>query len=108
MAWQAFQEVVWGWVGNEGIHIGQGIRFHPFSAYVVPWGVDSEQFFNFGGVPLGAYDFLYYIPISLVWLYCAVYLFSSPCAGGRGWSGRLSAQGGAGGREVLVQVGVGV
>ena len=70
MAWQAFQEVAQGWGGNEGICLGQGIRFHTFSAYLVPRGVDSGQFFDFRGVPLSPYYFPYYIPIPLVWLCC--------------------------------------
>ena len=53
VAWQAFREVARAWDGNEGIHIGQGIRFQTFSAYLGPWGVDSGPFSYFGGVPLG-------------------------------------------------------
>ena len=51
VAWQAFQEVPQGWGGNEGIRIGQGTRFQPFSAYLGPWGVGSGQFSCFLGVP---------------------------------------------------------
>ena len=80
MAWQAFQEVARGWGGNEGIRIGQGIRFQSFSAYLGSWGVGLRPFSYFGGVPLGPHYFPYYIPIPPVWLCCAVYLFLSPCA----------------------------
>ena len=38
VGWQGFQEVARGWGGNEGIRIGQGILFQPFSAYFGPWG----------------------------------------------------------------------
>ena len=79
MGWQGFQEVARGWGGNEGIRIGQGILFPPFSAYLGRWGVGSEQFSYLGGVPLGPYYFSYYTPIPPVWLCCAVYLFLSPC-----------------------------
>ena len=51
MGWQGFQEVARGWGGNEGIRIGQGIRFHRFSAYLGPWGVDSAPFSYFGVSP---------------------------------------------------------
>ena len=79
VGWQGFQEVARGWGGNEGIRIGQGIRFQPFSAYFGPWGVDSDQFSYFVGAPLGPHYFPYYIPIPPVWLCCAVYLFLSRC-----------------------------
>ena len=62
MAWQAFQEVARGWGGNEGIRIGQGIRFQPFSAYVGPWGVGLEQFPYFCWVT-------YYFPIFFIYPY---------------------------------------
>ena len=52
MAGQAFQEAARGWSGIEGIRIGQGIRFQPFSAYLGPWGVDSEQFSYVWGLPI--------------------------------------------------------
>ena len=81
LAWKAFQEVAWGWGGNEGICIGQGIRFQPFSAYLDPWGIDSAPFSYFGCDALGPHYFPYYIPIPPVWLCCAVYLFLSPCVG---------------------------
>ena len=81
VGWQGFQEVPRGWGGNEGIRIGQGIRFQPFSAYLGPWGVHSAPFSYFGGVPLGPHYFPYYIPIPPVWLCCAAYLFLSPCVG---------------------------
>ena len=51
VGWQGFQEVARGWGGNEGIRIGQGIRFQSFSAYLGPWGVDSAPFFIFGVSP---------------------------------------------------------
>ena len=63
VGWQGFQEVARGWGGNEGIRIGQGIRFQPFSAYLGPWGVDWAQLSYLGGVPLGPHYFPYYIPI---------------------------------------------
>ena len=52
-------EIARDWGGNQGIRIGQGIRFHCFSAYLGPWGVDSGACFVFLGVPLR----LYYFPI---------------------------------------------
>ena len=74
MGWQGFQEVARGWGGNEGIRIGQGIRFQPFSAYFGPWGVGSGPFSYFGGPLLFPY-YPYYIPIPPVRL-CCIFLFN--------------------------------
>ena len=64
MGWQGFQEVAWGWGGNEGIRIGQGIRFHPFSAYLGPWGGRFGTMFLFLGCPPGPALFSLLYPYS--------------------------------------------
>ena len=51
VGWQGFQEVARGWGGNEGIRIGQGIRFQPFSVYFGPWGSIRTHFPIFGVSP---------------------------------------------------------
>ena len=80
VVWQAFQEVAGSWGGNEGIHIGQGIRFQPFSAYLGPWGIGSGSFSCFGGEPPGPLVFTLLYPYSPSVACCAVYLISPSCA----------------------------
>ena len=79
VGWQGFQEVARGWGGNEGIRIGQGIRFQPFSAYFEPFRIGSGPFSYLLGVPYYFPYHSYHIPIPPVWLCCAVYLFLCPC-----------------------------
>ena len=79
VGWQGFQEVARGWGGNEGIRIGQGIRFHPFSAYFGPWGVDSDPFSYFGVSPLGPHYFLLYPYSPGVAVLCCVLIFVPLC-----------------------------
>ena len=50
--------------GNEGIRIGQGIRFQPFSAYFGPWGVGSGPFSYFLGSPILSPLFVLFFPYS--------------------------------------------
>ena len=80
LAWQAFQEVAQGWGGNEGIRIGQGIRFQPFSTDFGPWGGRFGTIFLFWGCPPGSPLFSLLYPYSPgVAVLCCVLIFVPLC-----------------------------
>ena len=79
VAWQGFQEVTpWAGVAMRGFVLVRGFDSSPFRPILGPGGSIRTHFTILGVSHLGPHYFLYYIPISPVWLCCAVYLFLSP------------------------------